>query len=108
MRFLVDAQLPPALARWISANGHDAQHVSDFAMAGSSDHMIWRKAAALDAVVITKDEDFLHISLAELGPAIVWVTMGNTRRVELLARFEKALPEILIALKAGERVVELR
>jgi hypothetical protein len=34
--------------------------------------------------------------------------MGNTRRVELLARFEKALPEILIALKAGERVVELR
>jgi predicted nuclease of predicted toxin-antitoxin system len=108
MRFLVDAQLPPALARWLSANGHDAQHVSDFALDGSSDHVIWRKATAMSAVVITKDEDFLHISLAEPGPAIVWVTMGNTRRLELLARFEKALPEILIALKAGERVVELR
>jgi len=24
MRFLVDAQLPPALARWLAAQGHEA------------------------------------------------------------------------------------
>ncbi len=29
MRFLVDAQLPPALARWLAANGHAAEHVAD-------------------------------------------------------------------------------
>jgi len=26
MRFLVDAQLPPALARWLAAQGHEAEH----------------------------------------------------------------------------------
>jgi predicted nuclease of predicted toxin-antitoxin system len=29
MRFLVDAQLPPALARWLAANGHTVEHVAD-------------------------------------------------------------------------------
>jgi predicted nuclease of predicted toxin-antitoxin system len=24
MRFLIDAQLPPALARWLAAQGHEA------------------------------------------------------------------------------------
>ncbi|WP_196502044.1 DUF5615 family PIN-like protein [Aestuariivirga litoralis] len=29
MRFLVDALLPPALARWLAEQGHDALHVND-------------------------------------------------------------------------------
>ena len=29
MRFMVDAQLPSALARFLAANGHDAEHVAD-------------------------------------------------------------------------------
>jgi predicted nuclease of predicted toxin-antitoxin system len=29
MRFLVDAQLPPALAQWLASHGHDAMHVTD-------------------------------------------------------------------------------
>ncbi|HSM28057.1 MAG TPA: DUF5615 family PIN-like protein [Thioalkalivibrio sp.] len=32
MRFLVDAQLPPALARWLSAQGCPADHVADLGM----------------------------------------------------------------------------
>jgi predicted nuclease of predicted toxin-antitoxin system len=108
MRFLVDAQLPPALARWLAERGHDAQHVSDFNLGESSDLVIWNKAQILNAVIITKDEDFLQLSRTAPRPAIVWITMGNTRRLELLARMEDALPEIIAALEAGERVVELR
>ena len=108
MRFLVDAQLPPALARWLAANGHDAQHVADFDLGGASDQVIWDKARTSQAAIITKDEDFLHLSCASPGPAIIWITMGNTRRTELLARMEKAMPQILVALDAGERVVEVR
>jgi predicted nuclease of predicted toxin-antitoxin system len=33
MRFLVDAQLPPALARWLAEKGHDARHVADVGLA---------------------------------------------------------------------------
>ncbi len=62
----------------------------------------------LKATIITKDEDFLHISHRFSGPAIVWITCGNTRRVALLARMAVVLPEILSALENGERVVEVR
>jgi predicted nuclease of predicted toxin-antitoxin system len=27
MKFLVDAQLPPALCGWLEARGHEAEHV---------------------------------------------------------------------------------
>jgi predicted nuclease of predicted toxin-antitoxin system len=41
MRFIVDAQLPPALARWLTAKGHQAEHVTDRQMEAASDAAIW-------------------------------------------------------------------
>lgn len=108
MRFLVDAQLPPALARWITAKGHEAQHVADLGMAGALDPAVWAKATELNAVIVTKDDDFIHLSRARSGPAIVWVTSGNTSRQILLDRLEKIFPQIIDALEAGERIVEVR
>jgi hypothetical protein len=60
VRFLIDAQLPPALARRLVALGHLADHVADIGMEAAADRAIWRKAAELDAVIITKDEDFIQ------------------------------------------------
>lgn len=40
MRFLVDAQLPPALARWLVAVGYDAKHVADRGMQAVADAAI--------------------------------------------------------------------
>lgn len=37
MRFLIDAQLPPALCGWFEARGHEAVHVSAIGMVGASD-----------------------------------------------------------------------
>jgi predicted nuclease of predicted toxin-antitoxin system len=56
MRFIVDAQLPPALARWLAANGHEAAHVADSNMASASDKAISDFALANGAAIITKDE----------------------------------------------------
>src|SRR5204863_464754 len=58
MRFLVDAQLPPALARWLAANGHAAEHVADRQLEAASDAAIWDCALREAAAIITKDEDF--------------------------------------------------
>ena len=41
MRFLVDSQLPPALARWLTAAGHPSEHVADVAMAAAPDQSVW-------------------------------------------------------------------
>ena len=37
MKFLVDAQLPPGLARWLVARGHEADHVFDIGLGAASD-----------------------------------------------------------------------
>lgn len=61
MRFLIDAQLPPALAKWLVDQGHDATHVADHGMAAADDPEVWRLSVQTQAVLITKDEDFVEI-----------------------------------------------
>lgn len=58
MRFLIDAQLPPALARWLAAQGHEAEHVADRGMQAAPDAAVWDFARQHHAVIVTKDEDF--------------------------------------------------
>ena len=58
MRFLVDAQLPPALARWLVAAGHEAEHVGDVGLGDAQDQAIWVYAVGVGAVIVSKDEDF--------------------------------------------------
>ncbi len=85
MRFLVDAQLPPALARWLTERGHTADHVADHNLASAHDNIIWNLALRESAVIVTKDEDFAQRAvLTQGGPPIVWIRLPNTRRRELL------------------------
>jgi len=107
LRFLVDAQLPPALARRIESLGYDAQHVFDVGLATASDDRIRRHAGQTAAVIVTKDEDFAVHRIMHPGPPIVWIRTGNTRRAELLRSFETKLSEIVAAIEAGETLVEL-
>lgn len=57
-QFLIDAQLPPALARWLTARGQPSQHVVDFGGDGTTDDEVWAQALHLGAVIVSKDEDF--------------------------------------------------
>jgi predicted nuclease of predicted toxin-antitoxin system len=108
MRFIVDAQLPPALARWLVAKGHEAEHVEARQMAMASDTAIWDLALRESLVIITKDEDFSQRRiLTSGGPTIVWIRWPNTRRRDLLARFETVLPDVLSALQRGETLIEV-
>jgi predicted nuclease of predicted toxin-antitoxin system len=58
MRFLVDAQLPPALVQLLREHGHEAEHVTEIGPADASDSELWRYALDHDAAIVTKDEDF--------------------------------------------------
>lgn len=108
MRFVADAQLPPALARMLASRGYEAEHVFDAGMAGADDSVIWDYALRVGAAVITKDEDFVvRIALEPSGPPIVWIRVGNTSKQALLKWFEPMIPAIGKALAAGEKLVEL-
>lgn len=107
-RFLVDAQLPPALARRLTALGHIAEHVDDVGMTSASDRRIWDYALEHSSVIVTKDEDFpLRKGLESSGPVVVWLRIGNTRKQVLFEWFEALLPEMIMSLAKGEQVIEL-
>lgn len=108
MRYLVDAQLPPALARWPSRRGHSSEHVAERNLARAKDRAVWDYAVATNAVIITKDEDFaIRRVMVSQGPTIVWIRVRNTRKQELLIWFDAQLPQILQALSEGETLIEV-
>ncbi len=78
IRFLVDAQLPPGLARRLAERGYPADHVNRIGFGIRSDGDIWRHASQYGATLITKDEDFLALANRDMsGPQIVWIRIGN-------------------------------
>jgi len=68
LKFLVDAQLPPQLARWISDHGHNATHVFDGGLQRASDEVVWQHALKENAVITSKDEDFVESSSSTTSP----------------------------------------
>lgn len=107
-RFLVDNQLPTALAGWIESQGFPAQHVATRQLAQSSDELIWQQADREGAVIVSKDDDFAHLTLVRPEPvAVVWIRIGNCRTPVLLAAIERAWPQIVQQLEAGARLIEV-
>ena len=107
MKFLVDNQLPAALARWLSAKGFEATHVLDLKLNESDDERIWAHAAAHGMVVISKDDDFQNRATHRGTVQVVWVRLGNCRNKALLDTFERQMPAVISALEKGTSVVEL-
>jgi len=78
--FWIDAQLPPALARWLgSEHGLDAAHIVELGLLRAGDPAIF--AAARDAdrevVLLTKDDDFVKL-LRQQGPPPLLMKPANT------------------------------
>ena len=108
MKFLVDAQLPVRLARFLTDAGHDATHTSELPEGNrTTDTEINRLADANERVVVTKDRDFRDGHLLRGSPRhLLVVSTGNITNSDLLALFATNLDEIERAL-AEARFVEL-
>jgi predicted nuclease of predicted toxin-antitoxin system len=111
MRVWVDAQLPPALARWLAEEFTiEANHVIDMGLVDADDAPIFNAArVASITAVITKDEDFVRL-LEQHGPPpqVVWITVGNIRNRELRRVVLDAWPRVAELLVANEALVEIR
>lgn len=95
----------------LTDEGHDAVHVCDIDLTSAADSEVWNEALRRDAVIISKDEDFILIGRSRpdaAAPALVWIRMGNCSRKALLAAFLPVLPTVLELLEAGEKIVEIR
>ncbi len=106
MKFLVDNQLPMALAEHLRAQGQDCEHVLETGLADASDISICRYAEAQDRILISKDEDFLYLCNQPRSKIrLVWVRLGNCRTAALLAAF---WPTIESCFATGDRIIEIR
>jgi uncharacterized protein DUF5615 len=66
VKFLIDHQLPPALAGFFRERRYQCQHLLDIGMASSSDAEIYQYAISKQFIIVTKDEDFLYLSAAKI------------------------------------------
>jgi predicted nuclease of predicted toxin-antitoxin system len=109
MKFLVDNQLPIKLSPHLAHFGHQCVHVTELGLAEATDRQIWEHARNNGFTLISKDEDFLHLATLDAsGPALVWVRTGNCRTPALLETFTRTLDDLITALEAGDKVVEIR
>ena len=108
-RFVIDNQLPVALARWLAARGHVAEHALELNLAQAPDRLLWQYAAQHEATIVTKDEDFVQmVTLRPEQVSVVWLRLGNCRTSALLAVMESAIPAIETQLAAGIRLIEVQ
>ena len=71
--------------------------------------MIWEHARAAQAVIISKDEDFVDRWLLSDQPVpLVWIRKGNCSNRALLAWLEPLWPDAVKRLEQGEKLMELR
>ncbi|MGH3568170.1 MAG: DUF5615 family PIN-like protein [Pseudonocardia sp.] len=105
MRFLVDAQLPARLARFLVDAGHDALHTTQLPDGNrTTDSRIGELADADDRVVVTKDRDFRDSHLLAGSPWRLIVATGNITNNALLALFAAHLNTIVVALDEADFV----
>jgi len=105
MNFLVDAQLPPGLCRWLETRGHQAVHVTE-REGVLADEAIATWAGQDGLILISKDEDFLAIRAPDRF-VFLWLRCGNATNPALAEWLAARWERVEELLAAGERVIEL-
>ena len=109
MTFVVDAQLPPNLAPWLTEHfGFHAVTIKNEGLRDARDIEIFETFRKTGFVILTKDEDFLDL-VSRLGvpPQIMWVTVGNSTNRHLKSVFLSQFQEALRSIESGEPIVAI-
>jgi predicted nuclease of predicted toxin-antitoxin system len=85
MIILLDVHLPPSLAKWIQEEFKiDCLSFESLNWLTLDDESVFMKARTMNAVIVTKDSDFLNLLLKyKAPPKVIWLTCGNTSRQRL-------------------------
>ena len=109
MKFWIDAQLPPLLTEWLSAQFNvEAFSLRTLGLRDATDAAIFQAAQQQGIVIISKDSDFVEmVSRYGPPPQLIWVTCGNVTNRQLQIVFNKTFAESLELLLAGQVMVEI-
>ena len=85
MRHLLDENLSEFILPPIADLYPESLHVRLLGAGGASDDMVWRLAKEHGCVLVTRDEDFLRLSIVRgAPPKVVWLAVGNCSNHELV------------------------
>lgn len=93
MRLLFDQNLSPRLPERLADLFPGSEHVEGAGLGAAPDEDVWAYALAGGLAVVSKDEDYSHLSVVRGSPPkVLWLLTGNctTRRVEELIRSRAA------------------
>ena len=102
MKFLVDAQLPRRLARFLNSADHDVIHTLDLPRGNRTpDDELCEACARENRILVTKDLEFADsFVLKRQPPQLLLVSTGNITNKELETLFGAHLSKITDAFQS--------
>lgn len=106
MKFIIDAQLPRRLVIMLRELGYEAQHTWGLEQGNRTpDDDISLLADRQDAIVVTKDADFVDTHILKRTPGkLLIITTGNISNRRLLQLFRDHMQAIASALEHSSLV----
>lgn len=110
MNIWIDAQLSPALANWMTTQFDvEAHAVRELGLREATDREIFFKARTADALLVTKDSDFVRmLELHGAPPRVLWLTIGNTSNARIREALVANWPRIVQLIGNGEVLIEIQ
>jgi len=86
VRLLLDENLSEVLVPGLQDLFPGSEHVRGLGEGGAADRRVWALAREREAILVTRDQDFVRLSLA-LGapPKVLWLNIGNQSNSVILA-----------------------
>jgi predicted nuclease of predicted toxin-antitoxin system len=104
MKLLLDENLSRRVIPFIQQNFPGSTQISLLQMEHSTDLEIWDYAKKYDYVVVTKDADFLDMSLLYgQPPKIIWLKIGNQTKAATISALQGNDAEIQRVLIAEDK-----
>lgn len=96
LKFIIDTQLPPSLARFLKLQGFDAIHTTYFQNGHLlKDSEIIKIAIKDNRIIITKDSDFFdNFLLKGAPPKVLLLQFGNIKNTDLIQQFQNQISNI--------------
>jgi predicted nuclease of predicted toxin-antitoxin system len=109
IKFFVDTQLPPLLAKFLAEKDFDAIHTTDFPEGHLlQDTEIVKIAISEQRIIITKDSDFLdNYLLKGAPPKILLLKLGNISNRELLEVIDLYLQQLINQFESQSELIML-
>lgn len=107
MRLLLDENLSESVLPAIADLYPDPLHVRLLGAGGASDESVWRLAKEHGCILVTRDEDFLRLSIVHgAPPKVVWLALGNCSNQEVI-HFMRAHRQAIEEFAAHEQATFL-